>query len=172
MLTRHSRLNLIFAGAVVLGPGARGALASSSEKPAAETKKSEAKKSEHSEKKAGEKGEGEKSAVADGHGLELGKFSVRLHRNVPSQTNRVTFTLFAAAEPDESKHLEHLLENRQNKVRDQVIVATRLVPAEEYDDAELKQFRRRILLRLRRTMPELLITDVYVSDFNLVVEAD
>ena len=84
---------------------------------------------------------------ADGHGLELGKFSVRMHRNVPSQTNRVTFTLFATVEPDESKHLEHLLENRQNKVRDQVIVATRLVPAEEYDDAELKQFRRRILLR-------------------------
>jgi hypothetical protein len=55
-------------------------------------------------------------------------------------------------------------------VRDQVIMATRLVPVEEYDDAELTKFRRRILLRLRRTMPELMIEDVFVSDFNLVVE--
>ena len=49
-------------------------------------------------------------------------------------------------------------------------VCGRLVPVEEFDDAEFTKFRRRILLRLRRTLPELTIDGVYVSDFNLVVE--
>jgi hypothetical protein len=172
MLTRLSILNATVAIAVVMGPGVPCARATSAEKPAADAKKADAKKGEHSDQKTGEKGAGEKSTSADAHGVELGKFSVRMHRAVPPQTNRVSFTLFATVQPDESKHLEHLLENRQNKVRDQVIAATRLVPAEEYDDAELTKFRRRILLRLRRTMPELMITDVYVSDFNLVVESN
>jgi flagellar basal body-associated protein FliL len=169
MKIRHCKAIAFFAAAALLGPTARCATASS-EKPAAETKQAETKKTDHSENKAAEGGEGEKKPSAEANGVELGKFSVRMHRAVPTQTNRVSFTLFAALKSEDSKHLQQLLENRQNKVRDQVIMATRLVPVEEYDDAELTKFRRRILLRLRRTMPELMIEDVFVSDFNLVVE--
>jgi hypothetical protein len=109
-------------------------------------------------------------AESETRGIELGKFSLRTHRAVPTQMNRVTFTLYATVPADEAEHFQQLLEHRQNKVRDQVIVATRLVPVEEYDDPEFTKFRRRILLRLRRTMPELMIGGVYVGDFNLVVE--
>jgi hypothetical protein len=151
-------------------PGARNAAANESEKPTAEAKSADKKPPEHTEKNADQSSEGEKKAPTDAHGVELGKFSIRMRRAVPTQTNRVSFTLFATFQPDESKRLEELLEHRENKVRDQVIVATRLVPVEEYDDPELTKFRRRILLRLRRTMPELMIDNVYVSDFNLVVE--
>lgn len=104
------------------------------------------------------------------HGIELGKFSVRTHRAVPAQTNRISFTIYATAPAEEGKHFEQLLEHRENKVREQVIVATRLVPVEEFDDAEFTKVRRRILLRLRRALPELIIDGVYISDFNLVVE--
>jgi flagellar basal body-associated protein FliL len=169
MKIRHCKAIAFFAAAALLGPGARCATASS-ENSAAETKQAETKKTEHSEKKAAEGGDEEKKPSTEANGVELGKFSVRMHRAVPTQTNRVSFTLFAALKSEDSKHLQQLLENRQNKVRDQVIMATRLVPVEEYDDAELTKFRRRILLRLRRTMPELMIEDVFVSDFNLVVE--
>jgi hypothetical protein len=120
---------------------------------------------------AAERSDGEKSkSQPEIHGIELGKFSVRTHRAVPTQMNRVSFTLYARVPAEEAKHFEQLHEHRENKVREQVIVATRLVPVEEYDDAEFTKFRRRILLRLRRTLPELPIDDVYVSDFDLVVE--
>ena len=103
-------------------------------------------------------------------GIELGKFSVRTHRAVPAQMNRVSFTLYARVSAEEAKHFAQLLDHRENKVREQVIVATRLVPVEEFDDAEFTKFRRRILLRLRRSLSELTMDDVYVSDFELVVE--
>ena len=63
------------------------------------------------------------------------------------------------------------MQNRQHKIRDQVITATRLVPLVEFDQADLASFRRRILLRLRRTLPELKIDDVYVSNFELKVQS-
>lgn len=118
-----------------------------------------------------EKSDREKSkSQPEIEGIELGKFSVRTHRAVPAQMNRVSFTLYARVSAEEAKHFAQLLEHRENKVREQVIVATRLVPVEELDDAEFTKFRRRILLRLRRSLPELTMEDVYVSDFELVVE--
>jgi hypothetical protein len=170
MMMPHWKAIVVLAAAAVMGPDARCALANGAEKQAADAKSSGTKKEEHSDHKAAENSEAEKKSSPDSNGVELGKFNVRMHRAVPSQTNRVSFTLFATVQSNESKHLEQLLGNRQNKVRDQVIEATRLVPVEEYDDAEFTKFRRRILLRLRRTMPELMIDDVYVSDFNLIVE--
>jgi hypothetical protein len=113
---------------------------------------------------------GEQKSTDQAHGIELGKFDVRMHRAVPSQSNRVAFTLYAAVQPDEAKHFEQLLDRRQNKVREQVIVSTRLVSVEDFDDADFTKFRRRVLLRLHRTLPELAIDNVYVSDFELVVE--
>jgi hypothetical protein len=169
MTTQQGRLIAVVVAAL-LGPQVRCTMASGAEKPGAEAKQAEAKKTEPGENKPTEGSEADKKPANDSSGVELGKFSLRMHRAVPAQTNRVSFTLFASPKADESKHLAQLLENRQNKVRDQVIVATRLVPAEEYDDPELTKFRRRILLRLRRTMPELMIENVFVSDFNVVVE--
>ncbi|HEY4233040.1 MAG TPA: hypothetical protein VGM76_06425 [Lacipirellulaceae bacterium] len=168
-MTRYLNVFVLVAVTSLIGLNARHAQASDSQKPTEKAAAVDEKTAEHDHKSA-ENGEGAKSSSSNTHDIELGKFNVRMHRAVPTQTNRVTFTLFAAAQPDDSKHLEQLLAHRENKVRDQVIVATRLVPVEDYDDAELTQFRRRILLRLRRTMPELMIENVYVSDFSLVVE--
>jgi hypothetical protein len=71
---------------------------------------------------------------------------------------------------DKLAESQHLLENRLNKMRDQIIVVTRLMPLGDFDDSELKNFRRRILLQLRRILPELSIENVYVSDFNIRVD--
>jgi hypothetical protein len=104
-------------------------------------------------------------------GVDLGNFSVRNYRAGPAQRQRVAFTLHAAVRNENFKQFEQLFEHRKNKVRDQVIVAIRLVPTEDYDDPELKKLRRRILLRLRRTLPELKFDDLFVSDFDLSVES-
>ena len=59
----------------------------------------------------------------------------------------------------------------EHKLRDQVITATRMTPLAVFDEPELATFRRRILIRLRRALPELAIDDVYVSDFQLTVKS-
>jgi len=105
---------------------------------------------------------------ADGtRAIKLGEFSIRVYHTVSSRKDTVSFVLLATVGKDEYESFEHLYGNRKNKVRDQVIVATRLVPIEDYDDPELKKFRRRIYLRLRRALPELSIEDLRVSDFSL-----
>ena len=108
---------------------------------------------------------------ADGtHAVKLGSFRVRVFHTISSRKDTVSFVLYATIAKDDYPAFERLYRHHKNKVRDQVVVATRLVPLEDYDDPELKKFRRRILLRLRRTLPELPIEDVYLSDFALSVD--
>lgn len=104
-------------------------------------------------------------------GVELGEFQVRTYYPVEAQKSDVSFTLYATVKSDEAAKFEQLLENRRHKVRDEVIIATRLVPLADFNDPGLEAFRRRVLLRLRRSLPELEIQDAYLSDFELTVEA-
>jgi hypothetical protein len=67
--------------------------------------------------------------------------------------------------------MRQLAEDRKHKIRDQVITVSRLVPLAHFDEPDLKSFRRRILLRLRRAVPQLAIVDVYVSDFQIRVQS-
>jgi hypothetical protein len=110
------------------------------------------------------------SAAFSTRGIELGEFRIRAYYPLEGQKCKVSFTLYAIVDKKQFAESEELFAHRQQKLRDQVIIATRLAPLVVYDDAELKSFRKRILLRVRRAMPELSIDDVYVSDFNLAVE--
>ena len=103
--------------------------------------------------------------------VKLGEFSVRVYHSISSRKDTVTFILQARIKKDDFESFERVYPHRKIKVRDQVIVATRLVPIDDYDDPELKKFRRRIYLRLRRAIPELPIDDVYLSDFTLSVQS-
>lgn len=109
---------------------------------------------------------------ADGsRAVKLGEFSVRVYHSIASRKDTVTFILQARIQKDDFESFERIYPHRKIKVRDQVIVATRLVPIDDYDDPELKKFRRQIYLRLRRAIPELPIDDVYLSDFTLSVQS-
>jgi hypothetical protein len=110
-------------------------------------------------------------ADAKNHGIEFGDFRIRSYYPVQARKSIVRFVLYASAKEGHFNDTRHLLDERRHKVRDQVITATRLVPLAEFDDPELKSFRRRIMLRLRRTMPELEIKDIYVSEFELKVKS-
>jgi hypothetical protein len=113
------------------------------------------------------------SESADGtRAVKLGEFSIRVYHTVSSRKDTVTFILHAIVAKDKFADFEHFYGIRKNKARDQIVVATRLVPIEDYDDPELKKFRRRILLRLRRSLPELPIADVRLSDFTLSSESN
>lgn len=113
----------------------------------------------------------DKDGKRDFRGVDLGKYQVRTYYPLEGQKSVVAFTLYATVTKDNAAEFERLLKNRRHKVRDQVIVATRLVPLTDFNDSDLTSFRRRILLRLRRMLPELPIQDVYISDFELSVKA-
>jgi hypothetical protein len=124
----------------------------------------------------GEEAEAESDDVSDEsaagtRAIKLGEFNIRVYHSVSTRKDSVSFILHATVKKDDYPTFERLYSHHQNKVRDQVVVATRLVPVEDYDDPELKKFRRRIWLRLRRSMPELPIDDLYLSDFSLSSES-
>lgn len=108
---------------------------------------------------------------ANSNGIYLGEFDIRSHYPIKAQKSNVEFVLYASASEDDRERARHVTSERQHKIRDQVIVTTRLVPLAEFDEPDLKRFRRRILLRLRRTLPELVIDDVYVSEFQIKVQS-
>lgn len=103
--------------------------------------------------------------------IKLGEFQVRTSNSVLSRKDNVHFILHATVKNEDYPTFDRHYRNHKNKTRDQVVTATRLVPIEDYDDPELKKFRRRLLLRLRRALPELPIADLYISDFALSVES-
>ncbi len=129
--------------------------------------------SSHGESSHGETEEAEidDAAGAKTRGIELGEFRIRAYYPVQAQKSMVRFVLFARVSGERYAASKKVMQNRQHKIRDQVITATRLVPLVEFDQPDLASFRRRILLRLRRTLPELEIDDVYVSNFELKVQS-
>lgn len=111
------------------------------------------------------------ASTAKTRGLELGEFRIRAHYPVQAQKSMVRFVIFVTMPGERYTDTKRMVWNRQHKIRDQVITATRMVPLVEFDQPGLTSFRRRILLRLRRTLPELEIDDVYVSNFELKVQS-
>lgn len=104
-------------------------------------------------------------------GVELGEYKTRAYYPVEAQKSTVRFVLFATVPGERFHETQQLVESRQHKLRDQVITATRMAPLAVFDEPGLESFRRRILMRLRRALPELVIDDVYVSDFQLTVKS-
>jgi hypothetical protein len=104
-------------------------------------------------------------------GLELGEYRIRAYYPVESQKSTVRFVLHAAVASERLAEAERMVENRRHKLRDEVITATRMTPLALFDEPGLTSFRRRILVRLRRMLPELPIDEVFVSDFQLTVKS-
>jgi hypothetical protein len=115
--------------------------------------------------------EEDEASAAAVRGIELGEYRIRSYYPVQAQKSIVQFALHAATAGDRFSETKRLAAQRKQKIRDQVIVAARMAPLSEFDDPDLKTFRRRILLRLRRAVPELTIDDIYLSEFQLNVQS-
>jgi len=105
------------------------------------------------------------------HGISLGDYRIRSYYPVDAQKSTVRFTLYAAVKKEESASVLRVVEEHRQKIRDLVITATRLAPLTVFQEPDLAGFRRRILVRLRRAMPELAIDELYVSDFDLAIKS-
>jgi hypothetical protein len=103
--------------------------------------------------------------------MDLGEYRIRSYYPVQAQKSIVRFVVYATAPPDRLAEAKQLAANRRHKIRDQIVSATRMMSLAEFDDPDLKRFRRRIVLRLRRALPELPIADLYISNFELHVQS-
>jgi hypothetical protein len=103
-------------------------------------------------------------------GVKLGDFRIRIYYPAEARKSSISFKAYARIQEEHLPEFRKLFVHRRHKIRDQVIIATRRVPLVDFDDADLKAFRRRILLRLRRMMPELVIDDIYMSEFQIDVD--
>lgn len=105
------------------------------------------------------------------HGVSLGDYRIRSYYQVDAQKSTVRFSLFASVKDENFQKVKGLVEEHREKLRDQVIMATRLAPLSVFQEPDLANFRRRVLVRLRRALPELAIDDLYVSEFDLVIKS-
>jgi hypothetical protein len=115
-------------------------------------------------------GEAEHSDVKSS-GVKLGEFKIRSDYPAEAQKSTVRFVIYATVAADHLGQLKRLTEEHQQKIRDEIITTTRLTPLGIFQEPNLATFRRRILIRLRRTLPELNIEQLYVSDFGLIVNS-
>jgi hypothetical protein len=104
-------------------------------------------------------------------GIELGEFRIRTYYPVEAQKSTVRFILYGAVAIERAADARHVLELRRQKLRDEIITATRMAPLLIFNEAGLASFRRRVMVRLRRALPELPIDDVYLSEFQLMVKS-
>lgn len=100
-------------------------------------------------------------------GFELGAFIIKSYEPLEDVTTRLIFTAHASVPEDRAEGFSALLKSHRNRVRDQVLTAARLAQQDELQDPKLELLRRRILLRLRHSLPELEIDEIFLSDFQL-----
>jgi hypothetical protein len=105
------------------------------------------------------------------HGVSLGDYRIRSYYQVDAQKSTVRFSLFTTVKDEHFREMQGLVEEHRQKLRDQVIMATRLTPLAVFQEPDLATFRRRVLVRLRRALPELKIEDLYVSEFDLTIKS-
>jgi hypothetical protein len=103
-------------------------------------------------------------------GIKLGEFLVRDLAPIEGTKTRISFTLYAAVKREHAPEFERILRHQEARIRDHILTAVRLVPPQAFDEPDLETFRRRILLRLRRAMPELQIDELFLTDFNFMVK--
>jgi hypothetical protein len=104
-------------------------------------------------------------------GIDLGEYKIRAYYPVDAQKSTVHFVLHVSVASERYADMKRLVDNHEHKLRDQVITATRMMPLALFDESELKTFRRRLYARLSRALPELVLEDVYISEFQLTVKS-
>lgn len=103
-------------------------------------------------------------------GFDLGRYAIKDLRGAEGRTTRLSFQLHTSVAGDQAEQFRELLKTRKQRVRDQVILASRLTEPTDFSEPNLQRFRRRITIRLRRAVPGLKVDDVYLSDFRYLIE--
>lgn len=113
----------------------------------------------------GEAAEAEHVAIEPG-GFKLGEFSVLNVHHAEGLKSKVLFTLYVEIEEGAEHEFEAAWAHCQRRFEDQVLTTVRMCELTEFQEADLHRFRRRLIVRLRRTLPELPLSELYITDFR------
>ena len=103
-------------------------------------------------------------------GIDLGTFRVRETRPSENQKIDLRFAVQAAVGAPDRERFESFRESHANALRDQIIIAVRTAETPEFDEAELKTLRRRMLLRISGILERPPVQDLYLTDFRCQID--
>lgn len=103
-------------------------------------------------------------------GVSLGSYYFREVRGTEGTKTRLSFSLYASVEQEHEAAFREILKAHEGRIRDQVITSLRLTETRDLNEPDLTRVRRRMLLRLRRTLPQLKIENLHFREFTLMAD--
>jgi flagellar FliL protein len=100
--------------------------------------------------------------------VELGVFNITRYNPKTSTTMSIDFELYGIVLADELTEFQHLFENSQARIREQVIMTLHGAESTDLTDAGLGLIKRRILEKTNRALGQPLLEEVLFSKFNFV----
>jgi flagellar basal body-associated protein FliL len=98
--------------------------------------------------------------------VSLGQYLISDLRAVEGAKLRVSFELYLDADDEHSHELRELVSAYKHRIRSEVITAIRTCEQAEFEEPDLDRMRSRIIVRLKRALPELPIEKLFVGAFQ------
>jgi len=115
-------------------------------------------------------GEGKDKPVPAGEvkEVELGIYNITRYNPKTGTTMAIDFELYGTVLADDAAEFQHLFENNQARVREQVIMTLHSAESTDLTDAGLGLIKRKILEKTNRAMGQPILVEVLFSKFNFV----
>jgi flagellar FliL protein len=100
--------------------------------------------------------------------VELGIYNITRFNPKTNTTLAIDFELYGTVLAHDLTEFQHLYENSQVRVREQVLMSLHAAASSDLTDAGLGLIKRRILERTNRALGQPLVKEVLFSKFNFV----
>ena len=100
--------------------------------------------------------------------VELGIYNITRYNPKTNTTMAIDFELYGTVLADDAAEFQHVFENSQARVREQVIMTLHSAESTDLTDAGLGLIKRRILEKTNRALGQPLLQEVLFSKFNFV----
>lgn len=100
--------------------------------------------------------------------VELGIYNITRYNPKTGTTMAIDFELFGTVLADDATEFEHLFENNQARIREQVIMTLHGAESADLTDAGLGLIKRKILEKTNRALGQPLLMEALFSKFNFV----
>lgn len=99
--------------------------------------------------------------------IDLGTFRFRAFDPTANTETKFDFQIAGKIEGPSQEIVEREVANKQNRIRDKVLVVSRESTARELEDPELEMFRRRLVKELNRILEQGQLQDIYLSHYRV-----
>jgi flagellar FliL protein len=98
--------------------------------------------------------------------IDLGEFDVSSYQPLSNTTLRISVHLYGTVRPENETELMALIEAKQQRMREQVLVTLRSAEVTDLTDAGLGLIKRKILEKINRTLGKPLLEQIVFSEFS------